>query len=184
MTDINAIIEFFSLTKDQLKGFIIQLIATLIGAFVGFGLVILWDRKKRKKETQQIINQTINSIVSELEATLGGIKATKVDVHWDETILHMVGNYGLAATSAFNSITHSGNFTLLPTDLQLELSELYQKIKLYNSFVFRIIEFPYINEFNSAKREAESVLKSMYDKLKEIREGIEPVLKLLRESSV
>ena len=30
--------------------FLIQLFATLIGAFVGFSLVILWDRRKKKQE--------------------------------------------------------------------------------------------------------------------------------------
>lgn len=53
MSDANPIIKSFTLTQDQLKEFIIQIIATLIGTGVGFGFVMWWDRRKKRLKIRE-----------------------------------------------------------------------------------------------------------------------------------
>ena len=116
-----------------------SLIGTLIGAFVGFGLVILWDRSKKKTERKETRNLIIDSLIEEMEQNLSGANEYQMPT-WDKNEGQFRGEFGLTSTSAFQSIVNGGDFVMLPTTLQTGVNEIYQHAELFNKFMDDIIE--------------------------------------------
>ncbi len=96
---------------SDLGSFIVQLVATLIGAFVGFGLVIAWDRKKKQESIQETRTSVVNSIKQELEENRKGLEelANKMP-SWHISEGRFKGNFGLASTPAYESAVGGGIF--------------------------------------------------------------------------
>jgi len=103
-----------------------QLLGTLIAVVLGFGFVMWWDRKKKKTKEKETRNLIIDSIIAELEENLEGLNNYQLPT-WDKNDGQFKGNFGLAATSAFQSIVNGGDFVMLPTTLQTGVSEIYQQ---------------------------------------------------------
>jgi len=132
------------MSSEPVSSFILQLFGTLIGAFVGFGLVISWDRKKKKTERKETRNLMIDSLVAELQENLKGLNNFKMPT-WDKNDGKFYGRFDLVSTYAFQSIVSGGNFVLLPIKLQKPIRVIYQNSELYNTFMNDIIQFSSFN---------------------------------------
>ena len=132
-TDYDKIIT----TNDPLLDFLIQLSATIIGAFVGFWLAMWWDRKKKKGDIRETKYQALDSIINELKDNQSGLIKSGADMKWDQPRQRFVGEYVITLRSAFDASINSGNFTLLPPDLQVEISDLYLYMDYYNSVIIQ-----------------------------------------------
>jgi len=153
-----------------------QLLATLIGAFVGFGLVIWWDRKMRKQEIKNSKNSMINSIIQELKENQNGLKIFKMP-SWDITEGRFKGNFGLASVPAFQSAVSGGDFLLLPTDIQKPVREIYHNFELYNEFMKDIIRFSSFNfEGEQASKESYNLTGRLQERVNELGSALSDVI--------
>jgi hypothetical protein len=115
-----------------------QLLGTLIGTFVGFGLAMWWDRTKERNKENRDRAETVQSITLELEGIMTRLTVAEAEVSAVE------GRPGSAAvemslpflsSSAFEAAVHSGKLTLLPPPLQEELSTIYEQVRLLRAHV-------------------------------------------------
>jgi len=97
------------MSSEPISSFSLQLGGTLIGAFVGFGLVIFWDRKKKKAERKERRNMIIDSLVAEMEENLEGLNNFQTPA-WNVKDGQFSGRFGLVSISAFQSIVNGGGF--------------------------------------------------------------------------
>lgn len=161
----------------------IQLIATLIGALVGFDLVMLWDRKKKRDETNKIKNQTIDLIIDELDSLLIGFNTEKTANHitWNKDENQFKGRYDLAVIPVFESIVNTGNLVQLPPNLRTKLNVLYYNIKHYNDFIDQMLKFystPIFSNNNTSivEREANKLIFHVNDLMPKWIETIKEIL--------
>lgn len=170
------------------SGFIPELIATFIGAGVGFAAAMLWDRKKTEEEIKHTKNHMINAIIEELKVIQNELNDPNkpVDVKWDKASHEFLGGYVLMSTPAFESAVNSGNFSLLETSLQTELGDLYLTIQNCNFYTEQIVRFytAPIYHTNLAEREANKLANLMNEKLSQLRQGIKQVLPKLESAKV
>ena len=161
----------------------IQLIATFIGAFAGFSLAVLWDRKKKKDETNKIKNQTIDSIIDELNSLLIGFNTEKTanQIIWNRDENQFKGRYDFAVIPVFEGIVNTGNLVLLPPNLRTELNVLYYNIKHYNDFIDQMLKFystPIFSSNNTSvvEREANKLIFHVNDLMLKWIETIKEIL--------
>ena len=128
------------MSAEPASSFVLQLVGTLIGAFVGFGLVIYWDRRKKKTERKETRNMMIDFLVAELQENLDGLNNFKMPT-WNVSEGKFKGDFGLVSTPAFQSIVSGGHFLLLPITLQKPIREIYHNAELFNEFMKEIIRF-------------------------------------------
>ena len=157
---------------NTLLSFSTQLFATLIGAFVGFGLVIFWDRRKKKQEIKNTKNSMINSITQELKENQNGLKIFKMP-SWDINEGRFQGNFGLASIPAFQSAVSGGDFLLMPTEIQKPVREIYHNFELYNEFMKDIIRF---SSFNYGREQASKEAYNLTGRLQERINELGPAL--------
>src|SRR5438445_8139560 len=99
----------------------IQLIATLIGAFVGFSFVMLWDRKKKRDDMEQTKVSMLDAIIVELKTVQTEILTPSIPkIEWMSMQKYFSGKRTSVPTTAFQSAVNSGNFSLLSSLLQKE----------------------------------------------------------------
>jgi len=139
---LNSTLLFLS--SEPVSSFTLQLLATLIGVFVGFGLVILLDRKKKKSEKEEKRNMIIDSLVEEMKKNFEGVNDYEMPT-WDKNDVQFKGKFGLISISAFQSIVNGGDFVMLPTTLQTGIRVIYQHGELFNKFMNEIIGFSSID---------------------------------------
>lgn len=126
--------------EHEATSFVLQLFATLIGAGVGIGLVIWWDRRKKSTEKEETRKIVVESILEEINENHEGLKQFKMPV-WNNTDGKFKGVFGLASDPAFQSTVSGGNFLLLPKQLQKDIRVIYHNFSLYNTFMTDIIGF-------------------------------------------
>ena len=149
-----------------------QLLGTLIGAFVGFGLVIWWDRKKKKTETIVIRNLMIDSLVAELEENLEGLNNFEMPT-WNKDDGKFKGRFGLVSTHAFQSIVNGGDFLVLPITMQKGIREIYQNCELFNKFMDDIIHY---SSFKLANLKESSAVGELTNRLEERRKELQKAI--------
>jgi len=164
--------------SDSWLSFIVQLVATLIGAFVGFGLVIVWDRKQKKKALQETRISVINSIKQELEENQKGLEfMIKNMPSWSNTEGRFTGDFGLASTPAFESAVGGGDFLLLPKDLQQPVREIYHNFNLFNEFMTDIIRFSSFHfSPEHASKEANNLRNRIQERINILRPALNELL--------
>jgi len=134
----NTIIEF--LVSEAIPLFSLQLIATMFGALFGFGLVVRWDRNKKKTERRETRNMIIDSLVEEMKENLEGLNQYQMP-SWNIQNGNFRGTFGLVSISAFQSTVNGGHFVMLPIELQTKLNVINQHAELFNKFMNEIIGF-------------------------------------------
>ncbi len=149
-----------------------QLLGTLIGAGVGFALVVRWDRSKKKTERKEAKKLMIDSLVKELEENLTGLNKFKMPV-WNENYGKFKGEFGLASVYAFQSIVSGGNFGSLPIKIQKPLREIYQNSELYNTFMDDIIHY---SSFKLANLKESSAVGELTNRLEERRKELQKAI--------
>lgn len=153
----------------------VQLLATLVGALVGFGLALKQDRKKKAEEKQETVNHLIESITEELSNIIR--VTTEQDVKfddimkWDSEKHGFVGKRFLITTPAYDSAVNSGNFVLLPTDLQTRLSNIYNCIDGCKSIMEEIAKFYSTPVFTDkmADNVANNIRKNLLNSLQQLK---------------
>jgi len=154
----------------ELDSFSTQLLGTLIGAFVGFGLVILGDRWKKKKEKEETRNMIIDSLVAELDENRKGLDNFKMPV-WNVVDGQFKGLFGLMSVYAFQSVISGGDFLVLPTPLQKGIRDIYQHSELFNKFMDDIIGF---STFNLTGEQASIATTEQTGRLQEQKSALQP----------
>jgi len=168
------------MSSDPTSSFVLQLIGTLIGAFVGFGLIILWDRKKKKAERTETRNMMIDSLVKELQENLDGLNNFKMPI-WNVNNGKFKGSFGLAGIYAFQSIVNGGNFVLLPIKLQEPIREIYQNSELYNVFMNEIIHFSSFHLIgNQADIEANELISRLQERVSGLQSSVPDTIRELK----
>ena len=168
------------MSSEPVSSFVLQLFGTLIGAFVGFGLVISWDRKKKKTERKETRNLMIDSLVAELQENLVGLKKYQMPT-WDISEGKFKGEFGIASTYAFQSIVNGGDFLMLPTTLQKHIREIYQNSELFNKFMDQIIGFSSFQlKGDEPSIEVEELKKRLEERKSELQTSIPNTIKELK----
>jgi len=150
----HTIMEFLA---SEFPSFSLQLIATMFGALFGFGLVMVWDRSKKKTEKDETRNLIIDSLVAELQENLEGLNNFEMPT-WDKQDTKFKGRFGIASTHAFQSIVNGGDFLVLPITMQKGIREIYQNFELFNKFMDDIIHYSSFNISNLQHSEPVSEL--------------------------
>lgn len=167
-------------TSDPITEFSIQLIATLIGAGVGFALAMWWDRRKKVNGIKLTKTSMIESIISELEHVRDEIKQQKYGVEINTDGLGVAVN--LVPTNAFDSSVNSGNFSLLSSELQTNLSHVYIMIEQYNILaeqllhVLRTANISDPVEFRAVKEIMKDMSKHLKEETSDLVKEIKDVL--------
>ena len=167
----------------------IQLIATLIGAFVGFSFVMLWDRKKRREEIQQTKIRMLNAIIEELKSFQKMVELTSgntVKLEWDSSTKDFIGTFISVTTPAFKSAVSSGNFSLLEPSFQTEIGSVYLTVdecKSYNDQALNFYATPmYASGHVHMDREASRLCFNFNNKISDLREQIKQILPKLESA--
>ena len=119
--------------NDTEIGFTLQLLATLIGAFVGFGLAILWKWKANQRKLKEIKKKILDSIISEISQIKTEMKK-EIKIGWNTDKHEFNGDYATISLTSFDNALYSGNLVQFPTNLQIKVSLLNDRIKLYDFF--------------------------------------------------
>lgn len=187
MSDTNPIIELFTLTKDELKGFVIQLIATLIGTGVGFGFVMWWDRRKKKLKIKEDTEHLIDSVLEELIDIQKGMKEAPEHniVKWTDKGFE--GEFGSIAIPVYDSAINSGSFGLLKPSLKTSVANIYDRINLVRFWTEQIKLFystPIYSNNNTdvVKREADKLLYNLERRSKEVLNMIDKIISQLKSA--
>jgi len=183
-------------TGDPTTDFTIQLVISLIGAGVGallgayFGLRFAreWDRKKKKEEEHENKIRTLNAIIEEFKTIQQYILTTPLPkFEWNPVQRSLTENNIAFPTTAFQSIVHSGDFSLLSSSLQKELSWVYTRIRrcqLYNDEIANFYFTPLFNNNNSSMvdREATSLISRINNQIVELDRDVKICLPKLESA--
>lgn len=170
------------LMEDSVQEFLINLFGTLIGAGVGFGLAMLWDRKKDKEERDDLKKQTTEALLVEIKKTVEELGAEGFGAEWVKETGRYRRKFAIIAKSAFESAVNSGNFSLLPSDIQSKLSRIYQLAEYSNSLALQIENFYSTPLYVQDANKAEQVLNQMSDDLKKYYEKMKKEIEELLEA--
>jgi hypothetical protein len=170
----------------------IQLIATLIGAFVGFSFVMLSDRKKKREETQQTKIRMLDAIIEELEdfqKMVDPQKTNPAKLDWNNSTRDFVGTYITISTPAFQSAINSGNFSLLIPSLQTELGNIYLTLDQCKLFNDQAISFYSTSIFASnngtvVDREANRICNNFNIRISDLRSQLQTILPKLKSAKI
>ena len=104
-----------------------QLVGTLIGTGVGFGLATWWDRAKERERRAEDCSETTKSILLELEGVLNRLETAEAELSQVDARGAVVVDMSIPflPVSAFDAAVHSGRLTLLRPEVQEELSTVY-----------------------------------------------------------
>jgi hypothetical protein len=110
-----------------------QLLGTLIGTGVGFGLATWWDRSKERARVSGERADTVRSILLELQGISDRLATPAVSLtpnpdNSGAVTVEMAVPF--LSRSAFDAAVHSGKLTLLGPELQEELSTIYEQLRI------------------------------------------------------
>ncbi|HEV2826710.1 MAG TPA: hypothetical protein VGW76_03845 [Pyrinomonadaceae bacterium] len=150
-----------------------QLVGTLIGAGVGFSLALYGERITSKKKEVKDRDDTIRSILLEIDRTLLVLDIFEVNTVESETIpgaFQAEISIVYLVNFAFDAAVHSGKLTLLNPDLQDELSTCHEAIRIARIHYDKVITFYATEggpaEHRSALENANNYLKNSFEMLK------------------
>lgn len=130
------------MTIEAVPDIAVPLTIAMIGAFVGayFGLRFArnWDRLRRREETTETRNHVINSLITEATSNQTQLSLPAAQVTENAQGQLNIGIFVLGTEVAFQSAVNSGNFSLLPPDIQTRLGALYSRLEVYNTFTLQI----------------------------------------------
>ncbi len=166
------------IVSETETSFAYQLFGILIGAFIGFVLVILGDRLKKKSERKDTKNMIIDSLVAEMQENLDVVNDLEMPT-WHINDGKFKGKFELAGGYAFQSIVNGGDFLVLSITWQKPIREIYQNIQLYNKFMYEIIDFTEF-QINRASVESSELYHRLQDKKTELRKMLPDTIKGLK----
>jgi hypothetical protein len=167
--------------NEPISGFFVQLSISLLGAGVGallgayFGLRFArnWDRQKYQEQIDLTREKSISNIITELKAIESG---------FSDAINQNIISFPNIDTFAFDSEVNSGNFSLLPNDLQTKLTVIYNKIKQANATAKVIVDFYISHQPPNGQIKSIDEMKLEMDRQgKEIQTSIGSLLKKLND---
>lgn len=164
--------------------FSLQLVATLIGAFAGFGLVIAWERKKKNEDLKHVKKHTIEAIIEELKSIEKMVKEGVPHFRWNQLKHDFEGKYILVSTPAYDSAIHSGNFNLLPTKLQSEIGYVYLTIEDCKKFSDQTMTYYSTTVYMSTHPEIEAskLCNGFNDSMKKLKEDLKDIMPKLESA--
>ena len=119
-----------------------QLLTTIFGSLLGFLFALIAYKLIEKNKEKNVKHKTIDSLSEELNQNQTKIKYDP-NIWEDVSAEHWKGSDTMMSTSAFESIVHSGHFSLLSSTLQSKTSNLYVQISSCNSATIEILNFAY-----------------------------------------
>ena len=169
--------------NNPLIEFGILLVATLIGTGVGFGLVMWWDRRKKKETTNETINRIINAMLAELKQMKANydLWPTKNQIKWIVSKRGFEGEIILQSFGTYDSAKHSGNLSLLPPDLQVDLDNVNNSILSSKQVVDQILTFNTSAVFPTiyADSVATHLIDTMNSEFKRVDDDMTPLIEKL-----
>jgi len=151
--------------SDPFLDLIVQLIATLIGALLGLTLAMAYDRKKKKDDMDEARKLTITAIKDEVNEIKDKLDNPQRKGDWVKAPSYKFEITNLPV-GAYESAINSGNFSLLPSETQLDTSKLYLDIQYCNSLVKQITEFYGTQIFGFNRPEGDIIATSLYNELR------------------
>jgi len=166
------------MSGEPVSSFTNELLGILVGAGVGFGLVIYRDWRKKKTERKDRKNLIIDSLVAEMQENLDLVNDLETPT-WRVNDGKFRGKFELASDYAFQSIVNGGDFLVLEVIWQKSIREIYQSVELYNKFMDGIIEF---TEFqtNRASVESGELYNRLQYRIKELQKKLPDAIKGLK----
>lgn len=176
------IYEFFNID------FFSQLVATLIGAGIGFGTALYVNSRNGKQSIKNRKHITINAIHEELLTAKKAIDKTTNHGHikWKHQDLEFQGGWISISTPAFHSAINSGDFSLFDTDLQTEIGNVYLSMDELHMFNQQRMQFPFsiVMQSSDTKKVAENIAHDFNTTVDRFHDELEKVLpKLAKELS-
>lgn len=168
--------------------FSIQITATLFGALIGFALALKQDRKKKAEDKHDAILHIIEGIEEELDDI---IKVTTEErakfeeiMKWDSQKHGFAGKKFLITTPAFESAVNSGDFILLPTKLQSEISGIYNRIYDCRDSMQAIAKFYTTPAFTTSMAEhmAGNLRTNLFDNLEQLKKDYAEFLPIFQKN--
>lgn len=177
-------------TNDYWMDFWVQLLATLIGVGIGFGLPLFVDWIKKDQRIKETKKRILSAIIEELESSKNGLedpKFQKTIMSWHGKPDGFVGGYLIITNPAYDSAINSGEFSLLPPATQTELGECYNKLIDFSEIMKKMLDFYTTPVFTTdlADKQAEKLLNNFHTRLSNLIKSINdilPKLKNLRDS--
>lgn len=144
-----------------------QLLISIIGAGAGayFGLVLArrWDRRKRQEEINQTEKDTINSLLDEMSNNNQKLKSPRDNIdNWTQVIGYEQYRVLSLSKTAFDSVVNSGNFSLLPKDMQTKVSKLYLSIEYCNSLAEKMENIHATHVYGFNRPQADNLINSIW----------------------
>jgi hypothetical protein len=167
--------------------FIVHFVATILGATLGLGAAMWWDRRKKEEEIKHTRTHILDSLIEELKVVQEVLNdpANSVEMKWDTSTQQFKGSYLTVSTPAYDSAVNSGNFSLLSESLQTKIADVYLLVRESNAINEQILRFyttPIYTHNNLAEREANKLSKFQNIKMSELRGSINELLSTLESA--
>jgi hypothetical protein len=124
--------------SDVVVPLIVAVIGASVGAYFGLRFARNWDREKRKEEIAETRNHVIGSLITEATSNKEQLSLPAAQAKLGPSGKLSIGIFVLGTEVAFQSAVNSGNFSLLPPDIQTRLGALYSRLEVYNTFTLQI----------------------------------------------
>lgn len=163
-----------------------QLLVTMIGVFAGFTLATWWEKRKKLNEDKKTLQKTCVNITSELDANLKRLDIKEEDIP-PITIRNVTlkPSLVLLSSDAINESIYSGKYSLLPTEMQREVSDINTVIGVNNLLVSGANEF--LRSTATALSNSEKIFEWQVNNIERsqsiLKEEIPPLLEKLKEYS-
>ena len=155
------------------------LIPIIIGIPISAYITLLIQRKMKKEDMNEIISNLKNSIKQEIQENIVTVNEEDVTItkkgKWDRAIINIL------TTASYESSVNSGNFTLLPSNLRKDISELYTFIDIANRHTGLLVksQFVMVEDKDRFKELIENQLKHFTENHQEVLTRSNSLLKKL-----
>lgn len=175
-----------AVASDPVSDFVIQLLATGVGAALGFGGALIISSRGKKDDKDERKKNTIAAIHEELKGindAMNALAQQPAAVTWDAAKREFNGIWVSTLTPAFQSCVNAGDFTLLDTKLQTEISNVYLSIGEYDLFSKQRMEFPFtiLMQSTECNIEAAKIVKNVNFAMDKLRILLPPLLPKLEK---
>ncbi len=120
-------------TLTTITGFLLNLIATLLGVFIAFLLTFEYDRRRKASQDNEVQRQTVSAIGLELRDNLDQIKRNRQAIE-SQSGVPVSAVVLIFHSSAYQSAISIGSLSRMPLEIQVALSNIYLEMRFIETF--------------------------------------------------